>query len=59
MTTEDIRSEVDQLVDKLAKPTFVLRMARPLENKNKSAKTRAHNARKEIEDIIYNYMGVR
>jgi hypothetical protein len=52
---------VDQLVDKLAKPTYVLRMARPLEKDTnpamgKSARRRAYNARREIRELVTTYV---
>lgn len=62
---------VDELVDKLARPIYVLRMARPhgdvivsssgypTQAMIKSAKTRANNARKEIDNIVSSYVGSR
>lgn len=46
---------IDDLVAELARPVYVLRMARPLEDTKKSARTRAKNARQEILDILIRY----
>jgi hypothetical protein len=56
----------DQLIDELARPTFVLRMARALENNRlaphtkpamvKSARTRAAQARIDIDLIVERYI---
>lgn len=55
----------DQLIDRLAKPIYVLRMARPMEANRlaphtnpamvRSARTRAANARREIRSIVLQY----
>lgn len=54
-------TQVDKLVGQLMKPTYVLNMARAMENavplwQRKSARSRAENARKEIDAIVRAYV---
>lgn len=62
---------VDEFVNKVAKPMYVYRMAKPhgeviasfsgypTKAMIKSAKTRMKNAEKEIDLLIHEYMGVK
>lgn len=56
---------VDEFIDKLAKPQYVLRMAKPFEYKDitalnkpmiESARKRAEEARKKIDELIIEYV---
>lgn len=49
-------NDVDRLVDKLAKPIYVLRMARADTRKNSGAELRAKNARREIRNEVLNWV---
>lgn len=58
--TEEQRTElvdgVSGLVNELAKPTFVFRMAWPMRLYRKSARTRAFNAAAEIDRVVQQYV---
>jgi hypothetical protein len=58
--TEEQRTEltngVSGLVNQLAKPMFVFRMAWPIRLQRKSARTRAFNAAAEIDRIVRQYV---
>ncbi len=54
---------IDELVDRMAKPVFVLRMARAMEEnrwaskpQRKGAEKRAEKARTEIRDLIDDFV---
>jgi hypothetical protein len=63
---------VDEFVNRISKPMYVYRMAKPYgqlrkpsysgyptEIMRKSAKTRMDNAAKEIDDLIMQYAGIK
>ncbi len=49
-------NEVDKLVDDLSKPTMVLRFAKADNRSNSGAEKRAENARRQIHELIVEYM---
>lgn len=49
---------INGLVDSLARPTFVFRMAWPDRLRTKSARTRAFNAATEIDRVVRQYVEV-
>lgn len=59
MTEEQLTEFTDGisgLLNQLAKPTFVFRMAWPDRLRTKSARTRAFNAAAEIDRIVRDYV---
>jgi hypothetical protein len=52
----ELTNGVSALVNELAKPTFVFRMAWPDRLRTKSARTRAFNAAAEVDRVVRQYV---